>query len=281
MEPKLLTAERFVDRRTGIGYRYVFSETEYFRPHYHDYYEIFILLDGTAMHWVNGEKTKLCPGDVVFIRPADTHDYLPHGGQPFSFLNLTFDATTFDEMAAFLGAGFGTVGLLKASMPPCARLTDAGLDWLEAKMAEIRTTDAADDQTRKTLLRIFLFRLFTRCFADFPEDAAPVMPGWLSDLCAQMKRDGNFIGGAQRMVALSGRTREHVARSVKKYTGLTVSEWVNDLRLRYIADMLRNSNHGISRIILESGFNNESWAASRFKEKYGTTMSRYRHDGEQ
>ena len=46
MEPKLLTAERFVDLQTGISYRYVYSETERFRPHYHDYCEIFLVLSG-------------------------------------------------------------------------------------------------------------------------------------------------------------------------------------------------------------------------------------------
>ena len=50
MEPKLLTAERFVDRETGCSYRYVHSSTEYFRPHFHDYYEIFILMEGEAKH---------------------------------------------------------------------------------------------------------------------------------------------------------------------------------------------------------------------------------------
>ena len=44
MEPKLLTASRFVDQMTGIGYRYIHSDTEYFRPHYHDYFEVFLIV---------------------------------------------------------------------------------------------------------------------------------------------------------------------------------------------------------------------------------------------
>ena len=46
MEPKLLTAERFVDQRIECMYRYILSDTEYFRPHYHDYFEIFLVLSG-------------------------------------------------------------------------------------------------------------------------------------------------------------------------------------------------------------------------------------------
>jgi AraC-like DNA-binding protein len=40
--------------------------------------------------------------------------------------------------------------------------------------------------------------------------------------------------------------------------------------------MLRDSNHGITKIIFESGFNNISWAFEQFKKKYGMTMSQYR-----
>ena len=97
MEAKLLTAERFVDMRIGCSYRYVHSTTEYFRPHYHDYYEIFILYDGTALHLINGEEKKLYAGDAVFIRPSDTHDYRCINEKGFDMLNITFTADTAKE----------------------------------------------------------------------------------------------------------------------------------------------------------------------------------------
>ena len=63
---------------------------------------------------------------------------------------------------------------------------------------------------------------------------------------------------------------------MKKYMGSTVSEYINALRLNYIANMLRDSNHAVTEIIYESGFNNISWASEQFKKKYGVTMSQYR-----
>ena len=73
MEPKLLTADRFVDPVTQLTYRYVLSDTEYFRPHYHDYYEVFIILNGNVKHIVNGAEIALTAKDLVFVRPEDTH----------------------------------------------------------------------------------------------------------------------------------------------------------------------------------------------------------------
>ena len=63
---------------------------------------------------------------------------------------------------------------------------------------------------------------------------------------------------------------------MKKYYGVTVSEYINDLRLNYISNMLQYSNHNILDIIFESGFNNVSWCCECFKKKYGASMSEYR-----
>ena len=102
------------------------------------------------------------------------------------------------------------------------------------------------------------------------------IPSWLEELCSQMRKSENFIEGTDRMYALCDRSREHISRSMKKYLGVTVTEFINNLRLNYIASMLKNSNHSIAEIVFESGFNNLSWANEQFKAKFSTTMSKYR-----
>ena len=94
-----------------------------------------------------------------------------------------------------------------------------------------------------------------------------------------MKHNSNFTYGIERMLSLTDKSREHLARSIKKYLGVTLSEFINDLRLSFIANMLKNSNHDIADIIFESGFGNISWASVCFKKKYGKTMREYRKEG--
>ena len=78
------------------------------------------------------------------------------------------------------------------------------------------------------------------------------------------------------MIELSGKTREHLARTMKKHLGQTSTEYINELRLNYIANMLRITRKGITEIILESGFTSISRAAGLFKEKYGLSMRDFR-----
>lgn len=274
MEPKLLTADRFVDMRTGIMYRYVHSSTEYFRPHYHDYCEIFLVLEGAAQHRINGRIIHLSQRDIVFIRPQDTHDYIPEPGRFFSMLNITFTCQTVEEIFAFLGDGYPSQVLMTQEMPPATVLSPADFAALEARMRGVRAISQHDVTALKTALRMLLFEIMTRHFADgTPREAS--VPSWLDELC-RMMREGGFVESAEYLFARCDKSREHICRSMKTYMGMTVTEFINDLRLNYIANMLQNSNHSVTEIIFDSGFNNISWASRLFKEKYGESMRQYR-----
>lgn len=261
--------------RTGCMYRYVWSDTEYFRPHYHDYCEVFVILEGEALHLVNGREIPLAAGDLVFIRPSDTHDYVTGDGRRFSMLNITFTLETLEAIFSFLGEGYPSRSLLEAKIPPGIRLTAGELASFQTRTRGLQAIPETDLAALKTGLRVLLFDIFTMYFSDYRASSERI-PSWLEALCAQMRRDGNYIEGSSRMFALTDKSREHICRSMKKYMGMTVSEYINDLRLTHIANMLRNSNHSVTRIIFDSGFNNISWAAECFRKKYGMTMGAFR-----
>lgn len=275
MDVKLLTADRFVDQKMGCSYRYIFSTTEYFRPHYHDYYEIFFVIDGKAKHIVNNSTFDLKPGSIVFIRPHDTHDYVCDKNSSYSMLNITFTREIAKEIFEFLDDGFDKDTLLNCQFPPQINLSEKEFTRLMRKMAPIRTIDAENPPKLKTALKVFLLEVISRYFGAV-HGVDSDMPQWLSELCNKMSSSDNFIGGAERMLELSGKSREHLARTLRKYTGLTVSDYVNSLRIKFIANMLINSNYSIADIVFESGFNNLSWASRLFKQTFGVTMNQYR-----
>lgn len=264
-----------MDTATGIGYRIVNSRTEYFTEHTHNYAEMFIMLSGRTCHTVNGTRRELSAGDVVFIRPSDVHKYSKIKDEEFSFCNLTFTKETLESAFFYLGNGFPSKNLLCAQQPPTATMARYERERFEKQIESLGAIAAEDAPRRKTALRILLMQLFTTLFSDFSHESHRIPP-WLELLCARMRTEGGFKEGSEQMIALSGRTREHLARSMKKYTGQTVSEFISDLRLNYIANMLKNSNKRISEIVFESGFGTLSLATTLFKKKYGLSMSAYR-----
>ena len=278
MEAKLLTAERFVDTYTGCSYRYIHSNTEYFRPHYHDYYEIFIPFEGTAIHLVNGEKILLEADTAVFIRPSDTHDYVCRGSKPFYMLNIAFTKETADAVFDFLGDIAFYERIHSAKIPPTVKLSKNQLEHISSRMTHIKLIDT-NAVMLKGALRSLILSIVSDGFLRAPALSAHTdAPIWLIELREKLRSDGNFTEGISSIERLTDKSREHVARSMKKYYGETLSEYINDLRLNYIANMLHYSDHEILDIIFESGFNNVSWCYKCFSKKYGMSMAKYRNE---
>ena len=276
MDIKLLTEKYEFDEKLECLYRYVYSDTEHFNLHRHEFYEFFLMLDGNAYHLINGKKTRLTKGSLVLIRPDDTHDYIGINGKPFSFLNISFSRDTAQQIFDFLGDGFNGRQLTSSPMPPEVMLNGYELKRFNNRFDSIKAIDPQNTAELKTAMRSFLFNTFTRYFSSV-EQAHESMPLWLEQMCDKIKRDGNFALGSEYFFSLSDKSREHISRTLKKHSGMTVSEYINSLRLNFIANMLRNSNYSISQIIFDSGFNNISWASECFKLKYGMTMREYRN----
>lgn len=78
------------------------------------------------------------------------------------------------------------------------------------------------------------------------------------------------------MVELSNCSRGHLCRCMKKYYNTNPTDYINDIRLSYIANQLTVSNQSIAQICFEAGFNNVGYMYRLFKEKYGITPSKYK-----
>ena len=64
-------------------------------------------------------------------------------------------------------------------------------------------------------------------------------------------------------------------RKIKATTNQTPSELIRNYRLKYAARLLEKKFGNIAEITYEVGFNNLSYFAKCFKEKYGILPSEY------
>lgn len=273
MEPKMLDAKYHLNIDTGYKCRYVKSDTEYFRPHNHNYYELFMVLRGEVCHIINNKEQNLKEGHLLFIRDFDIHDYKSADGNYFEFINLAFSKESFLELAEYLGTGFPANTLLKAKMPPLINLSPSKKEELFFSLTELNQN--MENEVASAKMRTMLCEIFTKFFMNYSEKKTDI-PFWLETTCERMKKPRNFIAGTERMYELSGKSREHLSRSMKKYYGITVSEFITGLRLEYSASLLLSSNLSATDICFECGFENVSWFYKIFANKYKTTPVKYR-----
>ncbi|MBP3581065.1 MAG: helix-turn-helix domain-containing protein [Clostridia bacterium] len=274
MEIKKLLAINHVDEESGCLIRHVKSETEFFRPHYHDYFEVFLTLGGSATHYINDSFFPVTRGYLIFIRDRDVHDYMC-SDNGFEFINLTFTLQTLEELFLYLGSGIDKKGLLESQNPPMVMLSESETERLHMRLAELNALSSSNKAMLKTKMRSLIAEIFTTYFITLPQENSKI-PFWLESAYEKMKMPKNFIKGKAKFYELCGRTREHASRSLSKYYGVTISDYVNDLRLCYAANLLSESNLSATDVCYECGFKNLSWFYVEFQKKFGVSPGKYK-----
>ena len=273
MDKKMIYAKYHVHEDTGCNFRYVRSDTERFRPHCHDYYEFFMVKQGDAHHIVNEQYQILSEGNLLFIRDFDYHDYKRADNKYFEFLNLAVSAEMMNSVFEYLGEDFPKEKFLNSPMPPMVTLPVTEREKFFYRLNELNQT--GDAKTVRLKLKTLLVDIFTNYFLIYSAKTSKV-PLWLEMTYEKMKNPKNFIAGVDRMYEISGRSREHLCRSLKEHYNTTPSALVNDLRLEYCANLLINSNLSVTDICYSGGYDNLSWFYKVFCNKYGITPSKYR-----
>lgn len=279
IEVKMLKAKYHTDSDAGFLLRHIYGKTERFVMHTHDFYELFLIVSGDITHCINGEVHILKPGSLVFMRPDDVHTYIYRDEPDYEFINLAVRADILDGMFKYLGDIADTDFLLRSKLPVVERLTMSEMKNFLRKIDYFYTVDSGESVLKKLKIRSFLADTFVKYFLgrttyDTPSD----IPAWLEETVEKMRQKDNFAEGIRRMVEISGKTQEHLARCVKKYYGVTLSGFVNELRVNYAANLILNTNLKIIDVCYESGFGNISNFYANFKEAYGVSPKQFREN---
>lgn len=212
-------------------------------------------------------------GNLLFIRDFDYNDYKRADNKYFELLNLAISAEVVESVFEYLGDDFPKEKYLNSSAPLMVTLSVTEREKFFYRLNELNQGE--DLSLVRLKLKTLIVDTFTNYFMNYTPSVSDV-PLWLEMTYEKMKNPKNFIAGMKRMYELSGKSREHLCRSLKKYYNTTPSDLVNELRLEYCANLLINSNLSVTDICYNCGYENLSWFYKLFHEKFGVTPSKYR-----
>lgn len=271
---RTLTAQGIIDPELGAHYALIRTMRDITELHDHDFYEFFLVTAGRIQHVVNGRRELLHPGSLVLIRPQDQHCYERHGSDDCALVNLAFGAATLEALVAYLGVR--PDALVAAELPPHRVLLQSETEGLAARLRALGAPQpGAFRMEARALLAELLVHLTAR------SDGAPQQsaPDWLEPLCHAMQKPENFTAGLPRLHALAPVSPEHLCRTMGRYLGKTPTQWVNELRLAFAAELLVRSDEEIMAVCLRAGFENLSHFYHLFRQQYHMTPARYRKTG--
>lgn len=268
LKQKVFPGVSFYSRRTVLS-----DAAGHSLPHYHDYYEVFIVEEGPVQHHINGRVETLYPDTLVLVHPADYHYFSRKENTTAQFFNLAFDGEQFQrakELAALCSPATKDMPLTdKVTLThELSRLLLRRMKWLQD------VSNPIPHEVQLTEGITLLTDILVLCAVG--SGNAHTVPYWLRKACAEMHKQENMVQGISRLVELSGKTQEHLTRSMRKYMNTTPSAYVNTVRLERAAEKLTTTEMPIFDIMLDVGFQNTSYFNKLFKEKYQTSPRKYR-----
>ncbi|MCE0498200.1 MAG: AraC family transcriptional regulator [Methylacidiphilales bacterium] len=239
--------------------------------HGHDFAEIFWINAGHGIHRVNDVSFPLQPGSLILMRPTDCHGIHPTGPDALELTNIAFPRETLDFLHSRYFRGRKWAFSPSEKYPAAQQIEPSRLR---------RFNRWADELSQSPRERLYLERFLLNLLAELrlsPKDASlDDAPDWLARACQAIQNPNHFSEGVGEFLRLCGRSREHVARTVRHHLGMTPTDYVNGVRLAYAKRQLEMGDQGILHIALDCGIENLSHFYSLFRSRTGTTPRRYR-----
>lgn len=244
--------------------------------HFHEFYEIYILLDHDAGYFVEGQYYSINEGDMVFLKPGRLHKGT-YGDIPVRRFLLSFTLPAIPGSRQFirrLNALFDAeVPLyrlpLKTTMQNLMLLRDAFLEYHEHR-------DAAQPFVISQFL-MFLYRMVM----DAPLNTYQNKE--FDTITHKMYSVANFIHkhypeplSLNKLASQFFISSSYLSRKFKDVSGYGIIEFIQQTRVKNAEEKLLSSNDGIQEICEACGFTSFSQFNRIFRKYAGLSPSLYR-----
>lgn len=237
--------------------------------HWHDYYEMELVTEGTGIHYINNIPHSIFPGSLYLLTPLDMHRI--EVSTPLHFISVKM-------LISDLNAA------QQASLQPVttALCTDLDADdtafvlqmYQRLSLSMQRCAEYSELYTQALssyLLAILLGRA----------NRNPLVPGSKAE--AKLLTALRFIQENSRadisladVAAHVGFSKNHFCTIFRQYTACSYPEYLAHCRIRHARDMLGTTDKSVTDIAFDTGFNSLSHFFRVFKKITGTTPQEFR-----
>ncbi|MBQ2734140.1 MAG: helix-turn-helix domain-containing protein [Clostridia bacterium] len=254
----------------------------HFPKHTHDYIEIVYMCAGETTHIINGNKIQLSEGETLILNQHATQEILP--------ARETDIAVNFIVMPQFLSKAVEMMGEeetpLRRFIIDCIsgrESTDGYLHYKTADVLQIQNLfenliiSFTERTTTKRKTAELTMGLLLLEFINHSDKLGydNIKKGILIDVFKYIEE--NYQSGT--LSALADKLHYDVywlSREIKRKTGNTFTELLQEKRLLQTEYLLSNSNIPIGDIAHSVGYNNTNYFHSIFKKCFGVSPKKYR-----
>lgn len=241
-----------------------------FGPAVRETYILHIILAGSGYYMVNGKKFHLRGGEGFLIEPGVSTFYQADIKDPWTYLWIGFSGKEIVDKY------LKRAGLTSGNYSFSVNNTEIFLDYIQKCFSKIEHTLANE---------LFLDGYTFEFLASLVENARPIAKAYeakeneyvneaLYYLYNNYTKQINVTDIANNLNV----NRSYISRIFKESIGMTIKEYLLELRINHASDLLAMSTLSIETVALESGFTNPEMFSKLFKKERCKTPKEYRKE---
>lgn len=251
------------------------ADEKHYYMHDHSFFEIFYVLDGTIIHDFKGKKEILQRGDCFFLLPEDVHNFNRTPEHHAKHRDIVMRKSFFKQVCNYISPTFYNEYKEK-KFPMRTQLSENDIHKIENYLTNISFLPPQEDERAMTIAKIICVLLFDKLLS-LEKVALPNYPEWLKALLKRFNDPHYFTQGLPKITEKCHYSQTHIGRVFKQYMHMTMTDYLNQVRLDYAANLLTSSQEPIARICMNSGFASIAYFNTIFKKKYGITPRAFRN----
>jgi AraC family transcriptional regulator, transcriptional activator of pobA len=247
-----------------------------FSHHAHRFVEVIVFERGSGEHRIGSQVFQIAPGEVHRI-PAGIPHSLTLSADSVGRI-LMFEQDEVAEGASSPTALLGHQLLAQFTVPSVVQPEPAQLaklhEALDALDGELSGATPLQYEAVSALLRLVLVALARVA----PESAPRSIPpgGIVAEALAIVDlrfREHLTLG---EIAATMNRDAGRLSADVRRATGRTLVQWIEERRMAEARRMLRETDLPVAAIASETGFSDPAYFARRFTRQHGESAGRWR-----
>ena len=243
--------------------------------HSHRFYEIFYILEGSISHTLNGENHILRAGDMVFLNLTDVHSFNREEGNTCKHRDIIIHTDFFDSICSFMGDSFWEA-YHNNTFPKILSLSLEQMEDYENRITNAILTSSTNSEFRMASTRALCISLLNHLVEEKIRHNDAYYPMWFRELLGRFHINDFLKLGLDDILAPFHFNKSYLCRRFRQYTGYTMTEYLNQIRLQQAAFQLQYTDNTILSICNNVGFSSVSYFNKLFKQTYGVTPKSFR-----
>lgn len=256
----------------------------HFPAHRHNYVEMIYMCKGCTHHLINGEDVYLQEGEILLLSQKAVQEIYPAGKEDIA-VNFIILPEFFEECLKIIAA---EKNMLRDFVIDCLKGENESSGYLHFKVTGIlpiqnlmenliftiwnrQPNKRSINQVTMGLLFLHLMNQVDKLETDTESETQRLVIQVLAYV-EEHYRDGELSQLAENMHY----DLYWLSKEIRKRTGRTYTELVQDKRLRQAAYLLENTGLSVADIATEVGYSNVSYFHRIFQKRYHMTPKKYR-----